>query len=477
MLRRVVWIALAVVACSAPKVAAQNLCSTTAQTKVACTLANVYGVNGLTEGGALAPINQHEGVFGTSFLSNLSAVNSSIGAQLGELPLVSPASGISFSFNKSLGILVPSEYNFGPILSERASTLGRHKLLVGFSYQYFEFQTLDGLNLNSLPAVFTQQDSAGCSVSTNNAGSCAYVRDVITTRNAIDLRVNQYTAFVSFGLTSRFDISVAVPTINVRMAATSEATIRNIGSDNQYSFLSGPGATQACTEAAPCFNRTFFNSSGATGVGDVTVRAKYELWKGENAGFAVGTDVRFPTGDALNYLGSGAYGVKPFAAVSFGIKRVSAHVNAGYEWNGSTFLAGDITPLTGAPTKNNLPGQFVYSAGAEIGIIKRLSVAFDFLGQEFFNAPRIKAVSFPELGQCLSAPKVSTCNNNFGPDGATVDPNVQQFKASYATEDVAAGLRFRLFGHFLLTGNVLFKVNDAGLRSKYVPLVGITYSH
>ena len=96
---------------------------------------------------------------------------------------------------------------------------------------------------------------------------------------------------------------------------------------------------------------------------------------------------------------------------------------------------------------------------------------------EFFNAPRIRAVPFPELGQCLSAPKVSTCNNNFGPDGATVDPNVQQFKASYSTQDVAAGLRFRMFGHFLLTGNVLFKVNDAGLRSKYVPLVGITYSH
>ena len=69
MLRRVVWIALALAACSVPKVAAQNLCSTTAQTKVACTLANVYGVNGLTEGGALAPINQHEGVFGKCLAS------------------------------------------------------------------------------------------------------------------------------------------------------------------------------------------------------------------------------------------------------------------------------------------------------------------------------------------------------------------------------------------------------------------------
>jgi len=477
MLRRVFWIALALVAFSAPRVAAQNLCSTTASSKVACTVANVYGVNGLTNDGALAAENQHQGQFGNSFLSNLGALNSSIGTQLGELPLVSPASGISFSFNKSLGILVPAEYNFGPILSERAGMLGRHKFLVGFTYQNFQFQTLDGAKLNNLPAVFTQQDTAGCSAGGNNIKGCAFIRDVIVTNDAIQLRVNQYTAYASYGITDRFDISVAVPTINVRESATSIATIKNNGSDNLYQFQSGTSG-QGCSPN-PCFNRTFFNSNGATGIGDVTVRAKYEVWKGENAGLAVGADVRFPTGDSLNYLGSGAYGVKPFGALSFGFKRVSAHVNGGYEWNGSSFLAGNITPSqangTVAATKDNLPAQVVYSVGAEVGIIKRLSAAFDFLGQEILNAPRIKSGTFQELPACSAAPPVSACNT-FNATGAT-DPIFQEYKSSYATANAAVGLRYRIFGHFLLTGNVVFKLNDAGLRSKYIPLVGLTFSH
>jgi hypothetical protein len=442
---------------------------------VACTVANVYGPTGFTEDGALASANQHVGQFGNSFLSNLSALNSSIGSQLGTLPLVSPASGIAFSFNKSLGVFVPSEYNFGPVLSERAGTLGRHKFLVGFSYQLFDFDTLDGVDLKSLPAVFTQQDNAGCSVTGNNTGGCAFIRDVIVTRNNIDLAVRQYTAFVSFGLTSRLDISVAIPTVSVNMSATSSATIKNNGSDNLYQFQ-GTAPPAGCSPN-PCFNRTFFNRTGANGIGDVTVRAKYEIWKGENAGFSVGTDVRFPTGDALDYLGSGAYGIKPFGALSFGIKRLSAHVNAGYEWNGSTFLAGNITPSSGAPTKDNLPGQFFYTAGAEYGIVKRLSAAFDFLGQEIINAPRIQATTFQELPACLATPPVSACNpNGFATTGA-MDADFKEFKGSYATADAAVGLRFRPFSHFLVTGNVVIKLNDAGLRSKFIPLLGVTFSH
>jgi len=48
-----------------------------------------------------------------------------------------PASGFIFSFNPSLGVITRETENFGPILTERADTIGKHKLFVGFSYQYF----------------------------------------------------------------------------------------------------------------------------------------------------------------------------------------------------------------------------------------------------------------------------------------------------------------------------------------------------
>jgi hypothetical protein len=489
LLRRIGLAILALGMFVAPRAGAQGLCASADSLKVACTVANVYGPGGLTTNGTT--LVAHNFISGqtspNSFILNVTALSSAVGGQLGVLPLVSPASGISFSFVKSLGIFVPSEYNFGPVLSERAGTIGRHKLLFGFAYQNFDFDTLDGIDLKNLHAAFAQTPLGTCSPlggpGPQNQAGCAFIRDTLVTTNNIDLRVNQYTAFVSFGLTSRLDVSVAIPTVNVRMAVTSIATVHNNGLDDGFQFVASSSG-QGC--ANPCFSRTFFNSTGSTGIGDVTVRAKYNIWKGEKAGFAVGSDIRFPTGDSLNYLGSGAYGIKPFGAFSLNYKRLSAHVNGGYEWNGESFLAGNLAPspdpatgVTPAPSKASLPSQFFYTAGAEVGIFKRLSGAFDFLGSRYFNATRIENSTFTELPACdpskVNSIPTNVCNN-FLPAGIQ-DPSVTQSTGSYNTADAAVGLRFRPFGKFLVTANAIVKLNDSGLRSKFIPLLGISYSH
>jgi hypothetical protein len=478
--------------CAVPRSGAQNLCATTASEKVGCAVANVFGPAGLTTNGNVLVAHTFPGsgsASPNSFILNVTALSAAVGGQLGELPLVSPASGIAFSFDKSLGVFVPSEYNFGPVLSERAGTIGRHKILFGFAYQAFDFDKLDGVDLKNLHAAFAQAPLGTCSplggAGPQNESGCAFIRDTLVTTNNIDLRVNQYTTFVSFGLTSRLDVSVAIPIVNVRMAVTSNASIHNNGLDDGFQFVAFPNGP-ACASA--CFNRTFFNASGASGIGDITLRAKYNIWKGEKAGLAVGTDVRLPTGDSLNYLGSGAYGIKPFGAFSTNINRFSAHLNAGYEWNGQSFLAGNIAPapdpvtgVTPASSKASLPSQFFYTAGGEVGIFKRLSGAVDFLGAHYFNAPRIQATTFTELPACdptkVNSVPTPVCNPGQFTTNSTVDANIQQIKAGYSTEDLAVGLRFRPFGKLLLTANGIVKLNDAGLRSKFVPLLGISYSH
>ena len=495
-MRRAMWtragLALLVLGLSTvPRAGAQNLCATVDAGKVACAVANVYGPAGLsTTGNTLVAHNFVSGQTSpNSFILNVTALSAAVGGQLGVLPLVSPSSGIAFSFDKSLGVFVASEYNFGPVLSERAGTIGRHKLLFGFAYQSFDFDKLDNVDLKNLHAAFGQTPVANCSAAggagPQNEGGCAFIRDTLVTTNNVDLRVNQYTAFISFGLTSRLDVSVAIPTVNVRMGVTSNATIHNNGLDDDFQFVASSSGAGCAT---PCFNRTFSNAVGATGIGDVTFRVKYELWKGERAGLALGGDVRVPTGDSINYLGSGAIGIKPFGALSANIKRFSAHVNAGYEWNGQSYLAGNRAPspdpatgITPAPSKANLPSQFFYTVGGEVGIFKRLSGAVDFLGAHYFNAPRIESSTFTELPGCdptkVNTVPVQQCNApQFLPTG-TVDPNIQQFKGDYSTEDLAVGLRFRPFGKFLLTANSIVKLNDAGLRSKFIPLLGISYSH
>jgi hypothetical protein len=42
--------------------------------------------------------------------------------------------------------------------------------------------------------------------------------------------------------------------------------------------------------------------------------------------------------------------------------------------------------------------------------------------------------------------------------------------------NASLGLKFRVAGRFVVTGNVLLKLDDGGLRSKAIPLVGASYS-
>src|SRR4030095_16275667 len=60
------------------------------------------------------------------------ALTSAVGTQISQVPTPSPASGIIFSFGAQ-GLT--QERELGPIFSERAGTLGRHKLYIAFTYQ------------------------------------------------------------------------------------------------------------------------------------------------------------------------------------------------------------------------------------------------------------------------------------------------------------------------------------------------------
>ena len=92
----------------------------------------------------------------------------------------------------------------------------------------------------------------------------------------------------------------------------------------------------------------------------------------------------------MNFLGSGATGVKPFGVLSYEA-RVSPHAEVGYEWNGeSTLAGGSLVPgTTPASAKGSLPSRFVYIVGTDVAVVKRLTVAFDIYGQRLFRAPQL----------------------------------------------------------------------------------------
>jgi hypothetical protein len=468
-----------------------------ANSKLACVIPQEYGADqpfAFSQSG-LFVFQNHEGHFDESILNSFRPLTADIGRQANLLPLASPSSGFVLTYDSSLKTFVTSTDSLGPILGERAETVGRHRLFIGFSYQFFNFNKLDSVDLHDIPVVLTHAedtiDNPGhdCAINKGSLDGCAFVRDIVSTTNSIDLKTNQYTTYVTFGLTHDIDVSMVIPYENIRMHLTSQDRIF-LGSDILSDHLWVGCTNQANPTADPkCLNHTFPDPSithgskpdnSVSGIGDIVARVKWNAWHGERAGIAAGLDLRLPTGDELNYLGSGTYGVKPFAVFSYRA-RVSPHVLAGYEWNGDSVTAGDLT----SGIKAKVPNDFVYSAGADASITKWLTGSFDIIGQrvaststtigtESFGTQPLSVVSQQFLapcGQCVVAPSPNKVPRNNLLLGSS--------PRSYNITNASMGVKFRPLGKLsklVVTANVLVRLDEGGLSYKPVPLLGFGYT-
>jgi hypothetical protein len=401
---------------------------------LALEIPRLYGANGL-----VLPNDFHAAHFQSSFQQSFTPMNAAVGSQLALLPFASPASGLIYSFNSSAGVYTRSSQSLGPVISERGETIGKRRLFIGVSYQYFKFDKIDGIDMKNLPVVFQHEHQTGAD----------YEQDVITARNSISFNINQYTAVATFGVTDRIDISAAIPVVSAHLGVVSDATIDRIAPPNPQfgeSHFFDPKNPTGSTRAV------FASRGSATGIGDVTFRVKGSVLRGENGALALAADVRTPTGDEYNFLGTGAWGFKPFLIASYRIGRLAPHGNVGFQWNGSSALAGDLS--TGA--KRRLPRQFVYAAGADVGATRRLTLAFDLLGARVFNGPRVSTTTYRDAR-------------------GTSFANIALGHASFGLVDFSSGLKVNVGGNLLLTANVITRLNDSGLRARIIPLVGLSY--
>jgi len=393
----------------------------------------LFGPDGLT-----LPNKDHLAHFDNDFQADFVPFNTAIANQLASLPLPSPAAGFTYMFDSELGVYTRSAKGFGPILSERAETMGKDKFYAGFTFQHFRFTSIDGLDMNAIPSVFRH---------TQTTPDPLIKQDVITTNTRLDSQIGQFTSFFTYGLSNRLDVSVAIPLIDAKISATSTATIRRVGTANDptiHFFLDQNGnATD---------HKTFSSGGSATGLGDVLVRAKSSVIEGSAAWLGAGVDVRMPTGDAFNFLGSGAVGVRPYITLS-GRSRVSPHIDAGYQWNGNSVLAGDLL----AGTRGHLPDQITWAAGFDAGIREKFSFAADVLGQTILHANTVRKTTF------TAADNSQWANTDF------VRKNSQIINGS-------AGFKINPTHTLLISFNALFKLNEQGLRSSIVPLIGMSYS-
>ena len=260
--------------------------------------------------------------------------------------------------------------------------------------------------------------------------------------------------FPGYGLSDKLDVSLAIPIVDARVGMTSSATIYNFEPPPpNHTFA--PITDNPRETYIDQFNAILTNSSASAGIGDLRLRGKYVAWRDskEKSAVAVGLDLRLPTGDANNFQGSGTWGLRPFVTYSYSA-RVSPHASAGFEGNGNSVLAGTITSQP--VTKAQLPNVFTYSAGADASIRRWVGVSGDFIGTSLLNEARLE-------------------NSTFIDYKGNPHANVSTFTSTVNQANISLGAKVRPVARLLITGNVLFRLNDAGLHFKPSPLIGVSY--
>jgi hypothetical protein len=303
-----------------------------------------------------------------------------------------------------------------------------------------------------------------------------FERDLLRSRLRADIDTRTTALFANYGVTNRFDIGVAVPFVNVEMDATVNSEILRLGSGTSSEIHIFENGTSALALS---------EGGSASGLGDILLRAKYNFLRTPTSAMAGALDLRLPTGDKDNLLGTGATQTKLFFVGSGEYGRFSPHVNFGYTFsNGETSdeaASFDLDPARFAlstlgasfvPSEIDLsvPDEVNYVFGFSVAPTSRFTLGFDLHGRTLRDVPRFTLQNkvYPGRGPGATVPPTSyTENDEFALD-STENGNLNLMLG-------VVGGKVNIGGTFLLNVTVLFPMSDDGLKPKPTPVIGFDY--
>ena len=366
------------------------------------------------------------------------AINTGIATQLSQLPLASASAGTVEVYKAG----VPETFtNLGPILVDRAQVIGKGKVFIGATASQYVFTDIDGISLGNLPFAYSQ---ISYYPGTNNPLSTTYT----TESTNLSFRLDQLVTVATIGVSNRVDLSIIVPYERVSLGASA---------NNSESYVQNAGSTVA---SGPSMNAIQHTAGTATGIGDITFNGKGVLWggEGERATFSGGLTVRTPTGDDLNFLGSGSWGFDLYTVYSY-LARVSPHARIGYRWNTTSEL---YNPTDKFGDDQSLPGGLEYDFGADTSLSRSFTVALDVLGDQYLNAPIYERTTIPLTVTAGSSSTPLTL------------PSSQVVNSSYTISNLSTGIKWAPEKYVVFSANLLTQLINAGLRSRPTPLLGIS---
>jgi hypothetical protein len=438
------------------------------------------GVPGIPEGfthlAHFSPIEANE--LSNPVVGIVQSFNTQIATQFSTFPLGSSTGGLTYIFDESLGTFRRGSTSFGPSFAERALTIGRGRFNAGATFQRTSYDTFEGRRLDDGSIKFYLRHQDCCSVTaTDQAPGFAlttqpngtrlnppFEGDLIEATLSLEATTNTTALFANYGATDRWDIGVVVPFVDVNLEATVQARVLR-------TVTAVAPAVHAFDPANPDAERVVRRSGQAFGIGDVVLRSKYHFLRVAGGGLAAAVDVRLPTGDEEQLLGAGGVQAKLLLIASAEHGRFGQHVNVGYTAAEGT-SPGSVAGLTSAP----LPDEINYSGGVEFVASPRLTLIADVVGRTLQGAGRLDVISKP-FEYNMPVATGSGCGGI--PIGTCTTISLDEFNPRQGNLTLllgTAGLKFNPGGNWLISGNVLFPLTDAGLRSRRTIAVGVDYA-
>jgi len=361
--------------------------------------------------------------------------NQQIVTQLATFPMGSPAGGFSFTFDPTLGVFQRATDTFGPSFADRALTNGQGRLTIGANFQRSHYGSFNGQSLDDGDVTFYLRHSP--------AGGIFFEGDLVQADLFLDLTSTTTTVFANYGISDNFDLAVTVPVINVSMDARVDAEVLRLASGAGSGIHTFPNGTTS---------QSFAASGSSTGIGDVLVRSKYRFLPAPGGGLALGVDLRLPTGDDENLLGTGAAAVTGTLIGSTTRGRIAPHFNVSFTVAGD----GDVV---------SAPNEFGYRAGIEYGASPTVTLAADLIGRSLFDVGRLQLVDTNW-----------TYHNSAGDQFSTTLREYERQSGALNHLSMALGAKFNVAGNALVSANVLIALNDAGVTARVTPVIGVDFS-
>jgi hypothetical protein len=325
--------------------------------------------------------------------------------ELTTLPLTSSSAGFTYRFNPVLGTVERASNSFAPFFAERSLTAGSAQISIGLTFQAASYKSLDGHDLRDGTFVTTA----------NQFRDEAQPFDVEVLTLALESRTA--TLYGNLGLTDRLDVGLALPMVSLSLEGSRVNTYR------------GSRFLQA-------------NAIATTrGLADLAVRSKVRLTEPSRTGVtaAVAGEVRLPTGQKENLLGTGEPSFRLLAIGSAEPGRVALDFNGG-------FTIGFVD-------------QWEYRIAASFSPSPRLTTVGELLGRRVSGVGTITEVrSAHPTFQGVETLRLETIG------------------AATNTLAVVAGVKWNLAGTWLLNANTSWPLTDRGLRSGVVTRIGIDYA-